>query len=491
MRSLFTSESVTEGHPDKVADQISDAILDAILGTEISPELEPLLNFVVVTAIVRNDSNGPITFNPDSSFVLLWHGRTYGISRVGVATLAAEWTSANPSAPASSAPFLMQGASLNPGLTQKVEEAFQVPGSVTLSDTSLELAGGQQRVVVPVQPVVVSTASPQERAVWIAYVNTSLHEGGLLHSTNGGETWTHVMTTPDAAIYGLYFQQSSGVGWAWGTAGNSAAVWETFDEGRSWHRASLNILSGAPVSAVGDIAFASADVGWMVGYDTQSHPAAYTTQDGGQSWSEDVLSCGAGCMPNWVEPLSTSRAWVSTNAAHWSGRLLRTSDGGTTWRAVGDDPSHGFEQVVFSGPRRGWAVGASYETQTGALWSTSNGGLNWQSQPYPIPLLGVTSDGPKAVWAVGGHIAASPKGALGTDGVVVFSSDGGRKWNSLWHDPAVSLYMASFTGAKDGWAIGVDSKGDGVVESTTNGGAHWRQDLDLPRVQVEWITSAS
>ena len=30
-RHLFTSESVTEGHPDKVCDQISDAILDAIL----------------------------------------------------------------------------------------------------------------------------------------------------------------------------------------------------------------------------------------------------------------------------------------------------------------------------------------------------------------------------------------------------------------------------------------------------------------------------
>ena len=30
-RSLFTSESVTEGHPDKIADQISDAVLDAIL----------------------------------------------------------------------------------------------------------------------------------------------------------------------------------------------------------------------------------------------------------------------------------------------------------------------------------------------------------------------------------------------------------------------------------------------------------------------------
>ncbi|RLA27237.1 MAG: methionine adenosyltransferase, partial [Gammaproteobacteria bacterium] len=28
---LFTSESVSEGHPDKISDQISDAILDAVL----------------------------------------------------------------------------------------------------------------------------------------------------------------------------------------------------------------------------------------------------------------------------------------------------------------------------------------------------------------------------------------------------------------------------------------------------------------------------
>ena len=32
--TLFTSESVSEGHPDKIADQISDAILDAILAQD-------------------------------------------------------------------------------------------------------------------------------------------------------------------------------------------------------------------------------------------------------------------------------------------------------------------------------------------------------------------------------------------------------------------------------------------------------------------------
>ncbi len=31
MRTTFTSESVTEGHPDKMADQVSDAVLDAML----------------------------------------------------------------------------------------------------------------------------------------------------------------------------------------------------------------------------------------------------------------------------------------------------------------------------------------------------------------------------------------------------------------------------------------------------------------------------
>ena len=37
-RRLFTSESVTEGHPDKIADQISDSILDAGGGAREVPE---------------------------------------------------------------------------------------------------------------------------------------------------------------------------------------------------------------------------------------------------------------------------------------------------------------------------------------------------------------------------------------------------------------------------------------------------------------------
>ena len=51
---LFTSESVTEGHPDKICDQVSDAILDAILAKEI--ELQKA-GYVSPTGVPANVDN--------------------------------------------------------------------------------------------------------------------------------------------------------------------------------------------------------------------------------------------------------------------------------------------------------------------------------------------------------------------------------------------------------------------------------------------------
>ena len=47
---LFSSESVTEGHPDKMADKISDAILDAML--EKDPNSRVACETVVTTGLV-------------------------------------------------------------------------------------------------------------------------------------------------------------------------------------------------------------------------------------------------------------------------------------------------------------------------------------------------------------------------------------------------------------------------------------------------------
>jgi len=58
--SLFTSESVSEGHPDKMADQISDAILDALLaqdkGSRVACETMIKTGMVVVAGEITTDA---------------------------------------------------------------------------------------------------------------------------------------------------------------------------------------------------------------------------------------------------------------------------------------------------------------------------------------------------------------------------------------------------------------------------------------------------
>ena len=50
MLKLVTAESVTEGHPDKLADRISDGVLDAILG--LDPHARVAAETLVTTGLV-------------------------------------------------------------------------------------------------------------------------------------------------------------------------------------------------------------------------------------------------------------------------------------------------------------------------------------------------------------------------------------------------------------------------------------------------------
>ena len=54
-RHLFTSESVTEGHPDKIADQISDAVLDAVLAEDPTGRVACETLVTTGTAIVAGE----------------------------------------------------------------------------------------------------------------------------------------------------------------------------------------------------------------------------------------------------------------------------------------------------------------------------------------------------------------------------------------------------------------------------------------------------
>ncbi|WP_028264145.1 methionine adenosyltransferase [Atopobium fossor] len=75
---LFTSESVTEGHPDKMCDQISDAIVDAILTKETQLEAAGYVDCDGVPARVENVRCAVETFTTTGTIVVMGEVRTQG-----------------------------------------------------------------------------------------------------------------------------------------------------------------------------------------------------------------------------------------------------------------------------------------------------------------------------------------------------------------------------------------------------------------------------
>ena len=60
-KRLFTSESVTEGHPDKICDQISDAVLDALM------EQDPMSRVACETAITTGLVSASTLWTPQKN----------------------------------------------------------------------------------------------------------------------------------------------------------------------------------------------------------------------------------------------------------------------------------------------------------------------------------------------------------------------------------------------------------------------------------------
>jgi S-adenosylmethionine synthetase len=91
---LFTSESVSEGHPDKVADQISDAVLDAILAQDKYARVaaETLCNTGLVVLAGEITSNAVVDYQSVARETIArigYDNTEYGIDHKGCAVLVA------------------------------------------------------------------------------------------------------------------------------------------------------------------------------------------------------------------------------------------------------------------------------------------------------------------------------------------------------------------------------------------------------------------
>jgi S-adenosylmethionine synthetase len=128
-RRLFTSESVTEGHPDKIADQISDTILDALL------EADPTSRVAVETLITTGQVHiaGEVTTSAYVDIATLVRGRILDIG----------YDSSKKGFDGASCGVSVSIGAQSPDIAQGVDTAYEkrVEGSAAAADDELNKQG--------------------------------------------------------------------------------------------------------------------------------------------------------------------------------------------------------------------------------------------------------------------------------------------------------------------------------------------------------------
>ena len=318
--------------------------------------------------------------------------------------------------------------------------------------------------------------------------------GVILHTTDGGKNWERQCTSaeiPDAGMVGV---SAVSVKEAWAVGGIDSengygVILHTKDGGKSWTREGRkNDLKDVGLIAVSAI---NENIAWTVGSDG-SRGVILHTQNGGRLWKRQ----GSGRLPkvalNGVYAADASNVWVvgdNENGKNY-GTILRTTDGGTTWKKVPYKLSRTFTPAylitvdganpsrIGEPAKKIWAVGrgqivrisvtsneVSVTDQTprfstmydingvsaldertiwavadlSNIWRSGNGGKTWTSETAPLGgqyVLRVSAINPCQAWAT----TQNPYGS----GYVWNTSDGGTTWTAQQIPVATGMWGISF-----------------------------------------------
>ncbi|HEY7315593.1 MAG TPA: YCF48-related protein, partial [Gemmataceae bacterium] len=164
--------------------------------------------------------------------------------------------------------------------------------------------------------------------------------------------------------------------------------------------------------------------------------------------------------------------------------ILASSLRGAELRNFEDAALHA---VQFWDNREGWAIG-----DEGVIWHTIDGGKHWERQPSGVraSLRGLHFLDPFTGWVVGRE--ELPNGA-GTAGVVLYTKDGGIKWQRVMLNMLPGLNRVRFVGEQSGYKIGYlvgdgnDTHPSGVF-LTTDSGRSWQP---VPGARsASWLAAA-
>ncbi|GAQ62322.1 WD40/YVTN/BNR-like repeat-containing protein [Streptomyces scabiei] len=244
------------------------------------------------------------------------------------------------------------------------------------------------------------------------------------------------------------------------------------------------------------LAAVSRNTAWLAG----SAGTVLRTGDGGRTW-RDVSPPGAGELQfRDIEAFDARRAVVLAIGEGEASRVYRTDDGGTTWTESfrNTDPRAFYDCLTFFDPRHGLAMSDPVEGRFRIL-STKDGGRSWAVLPnagMPPALEGeagfaasgqcLVSSGPRDVWMATGGAARAR---------VLHSADRGLTWTAADTGvPARGVFALAFRDRAHGIAVGGDYRADQpsprAAATTGDAGRTWKPAAQPPpayRSGVAWL----
>ena len=265
--------------------------------------------------------------------------------------------------------------------------------------------------------------------------------GTILKTTNGGTIWTSQDSHIDRDIIEVFFADSSN-GWALasvfpdtGSLDYGTIILSTSDGGTTWGS------TWHPDDIFLTLFFFDSQHGWMGG----EFGRIVGTTDGGSTWfPANIDSSGVGSLAvRRIRFFSNTFGLATGGRVELVGVVWKTTNGGARWtpQLAGADPVldfHYFDSLNVLGLSGGFDDGTS-------MIRTGDGGQNWQYE-----YIGIWGE-PRAVSFRTEREAWVPLGFAGT---MMRTTDSGQTWTESYSPDTTAMYDVVFLDSLTGFMVG-------------------------------------
>jgi hypothetical protein len=300
--------------------------------------------------------------------------------------------------------------------------------------------------------------------------------GSIFKSTNGGDTWNDVTTDPWTRVTALAIDPTRT---ATVYAGTDRGVSKTTDGGRSWHSVNAGLFDGETRFQRGHRlgeGFLSALVINAHRPDTvfaMTDRGLFRTTNGGARWRtigprpSQKRSCGS--CPSGLYGLTVAVAIDPNRArtvyASWSGdygaNLYKSADGGDSWHPIEGKAPRPWLRLLALDPHRSGAIYGVDQALPGVIKST-DGGVTWR-------VVGLAQRRIGSLWVDPGRPETLYATDISRPGVLE-STDGGATWRGVGKGELI-LYGSVVTSPQASGTVYAAGE-DGFVKSV-DGGRTW------------------